>query len=59
MDACPACTASTRDAKLHCQSPGCVWLQCGKCRTIIDNNTGTYYRPGTLWGNPDGYIKAD
>jgi hypothetical protein len=58
MDACPACTASTRDANLHCTSPGCVWLICGKCRSRINNDTGTYYGK-TIWGNPAGYIKAD
>gem|GEM_PF-3846825 len=58
MNACPACTASMRDAKLHCTSPSCVWLRCGKCGCRVDNDTGTYYGP-TIWGNPDGYIKAD
>ena len=47
-----------RDARLHCTSPNCVWLVCGKCRTKIDNDQGTYFGP-TYWGNPDGYIKAD
>jgi hypothetical protein len=58
MDACPACTASMRDARLHCTSPNCVWLTCGKCGAKVDNDQGTYYGP-TYWGNPDGYIKAD
>ena len=58
MDACPACTASMRDANLHCTSPGCVWLICGKCRSRINNENGTYYGK-TIWGNPSGYIKAD
>ena len=58
MDACPACLASMRDANLHCTSPGCVWLICGKCRSRINNDTGTYYGKA-IWGNPSGYIKAD
>lgn len=58
MDACPACTASMRDAVLHCTGPECVWLKCGKCHCVIDNETGTYWRGGTLWGNNDGYLKA-
>lgn len=57
MDACPACTASMRDAVLHCTSPGCIWLICGKCRSRVDNETGTYYG-ATIWGNNDGYLKA-
>jgi hypothetical protein len=47
-----------RDAKLHCTSPTCVWLRCGKCGCRVDNDTGTYYGP-TIRGTPDGYIKAD
>lgn len=58
MNACPACTASMRDAKLHCTSTWCVWLTCGKCGCTIDNEAGTYCRGGNLWGNPDGYLKA-
>ena len=58
MDACPACTASMRDGKLHCTSPGCVWLVCGKCKSRINNENGTYYG-ARIWGNPNGYIKAD
>ena len=58
MNACPACTASMRDAKLHCQSQSCVWLTCGKCQCSIDNEAGTYYG-ANVWGNADGYLKAD
>lgn len=58
MEACPACTASMRDATLHCTSPGCIWLICGKCRLRVDNETGTCYGQ-TIWGNPDGYLKAN
>lgn len=56
MDACPACTASMRDAGLHCDSQPCVWLKCGKCGCTIDNETGTYWT-AKIWGNSDGYIK--
>jgi hypothetical protein len=57
MEACPACTASMRDALLHCDSPDCIWLKCGKCQCTIDDD-GVYCRGGKLWGNPDGYLKA-
>jgi hypothetical protein len=54
MESCPACTASlTRNGKLHCTSPGCVWLICTKCMSTIDNETGAYNRPG-IWGNSAG-----
>jgi hypothetical protein len=59
LDACPACTASMRDARLHCTASACVWLKCGKCHTIIDNETGTYNRDGAIWGNEHGYLKAE
>lgn len=58
MDACPACTASIiRHSKLHCTSPGCVWLICTTCMSTIDKETGAYNKPG-IWGNPDGYLKG-
>jgi hypothetical protein len=59
MDACPACTASlVRHGKIHCTSPTCVWVKCTTCGVSIDSNTAAYYRGGTLWGNPEGYLKA-
>ena len=58
MEACPACTASMRDAKLHCTDTACSWLTCGKCSCTIDDD-GTYCRGGSLWGNDAGYLKAD
>lgn len=59
MDACPCCTASlAREGKPHCASPGCAWLACGKCGARISPDLETYY--GTrVWGNADGYLKAD
>lgn len=58
MDACPACTASlARDSAPHCQSPTCVWLTCGKCKTRISPDGETYYG-ATIWGNSNGYLKA-
>lgn len=59
MDSCPACTASlTRHGKIHCTSPTCVWVKCTSCGVKIDSNTKAYSKDGTLWGNPDGYLKA-
>ena len=58
MEACPACTHSMRDAKLHCSDTGCSWLTCGKCQCTIADD-GTYCRGGNLWGNDAGYLKAD
>ena len=59
MDTCPACTASlARASAPHCDSPTCVWLVCGKCRTRISPDRETYFRDGVVWGNSTGYIKA-
>lgn len=58
LEACPGCTASMRDGRLHCQNPDCIWLKCGKCGCTIDVETSTYNRGGTLWGNEHGYLKA-
>jgi hypothetical protein len=46
-----------RDGLLHCQSPECIWLKCGKCGVILGDD-GSYF--GTnIWGNEHGYLKAD
>lgn len=59
MDACPACTASLRrNGKVHCASRTCVWITCTSCHVTIDSNTEAYYRAGSIWGNPDRYLKA-
>lgn len=58
MDPCPACTASMRDGLLHCENPECLWLKCGKCKAVIDVEFGTYWT-ANVWGNEDGYLKAD
>lgn len=59
MVSCPACTASlTQHGKPHCTSQGCVWVKCTKCTCTIDTEVEAYFRGTTLWGNPDGYIKA-
>lgn len=57
MEACPACTASMRDGLLHCDNPACDWWKCGKCRATI-NDDGTYWT-ANVWGNENGYIKAE
>jgi hypothetical protein len=60
MDACPACTSSLgRTGKPHCESPGCTWLTCTRCRCNIDPDTDTFYRGSTLWGNHEGYIHTN
>jgi hypothetical protein len=57
MEACPACTASMRDGLLHCESQECIWLKCGKCGVTLGDD-GSYFGAG-IWGNEDGYLKAD
>jgi hypothetical protein len=47
-----------RDGDLHCDNEDCIWFRCGKCKATIDVEHGTYWT-ATVWGNSEGYLKAD